>query len=358
MFALAFLMLASPLSPATLPLAVEKSLSFEVDSDFAACPACPTPESRRPVPRPLSDQPFCLANGWCSGHDARPLLAGGAPVARTLLYALFLVNLLVVFGGKTSRFDSENSVFAGFVIDLIMTHYFVNVEFRAEEIASYLPLFCLISSILSKLFWMLRKIDSRARSLNSDRKKLSKLKLELLLKLVCLLGLEYFGKLMDELAWFNVIVVLPLAWHVGSCLAEGNTRKVCRPLVFSSFFAQMAGVLSGLATKNGAENVEFAMILLGVFLFAFACLQNFFGADFVLPFKLKPSFDYFQAKSNCDRTDCSICYEDLGKESMTTPCLHVFHSQCLLPWIELKDTCPECRARLPPERVASLNKFK
>lgn len=33
---------------------------------------------------------------------------------------------------------------------------------------------------------------------------------------------------------------------------------------------------------------------------------------------------------------------------MRTPCQHIFHSQCLEKWLELKNECPYCRKKIPP----------
>ena len=48
--------------------------------------------------------------------------------------------------------------------------------------------------------------------------------------------------------------------------------------------------------------------------------------------------------------DCSICLEKikLGDQIKILPCSntvnHKYHSKCIDPWLEEKNTCPQCRA--------------
>jgi hypothetical protein len=35
---------------------------------------------------------------------------------------------------------------------------------------------------------------------------------------------------------------------------------------------------------------------------------------------------------------------------MYTPCHHLFHAECLRAWMEIKNSCPECRRHLPVEQ--------
>ena len=46
---------------------------------------------------------------------------------------------------------------------------------------------------------------------------------------------------------------------------------------------------------------------------------------------------------------CAICTEELGDECRVTrtPCSHVFHVDCLRPWLKKRQTCPLCRFELP-----------
>lgn len=42
---------------------------------------------------------------------------------------------------------------------------------------------------------------------------------------------------------------------------------------------------------------------------------------------------------------CSVCWDDfkLDEEVRQLRCEHIFHSDCIIPWLELHDTCPVCR---------------
>ena len=50
--------------------------------------------------------------------------------------------------------------------------------------------------------------------------------------------------------------------------------------------------------------------------------------------------------SGLQGSTCSICYEEmLPQESLNElNCKHRFHIDCLLPWLQFKNTCPDCRA--------------
>lgn len=97
------------------------------------------------------------------------------------------------------------------------------------------------------------------------------------------------------------------------------------------------------------------MTVLIVVQIAILALQRVYGARFLLPQRFKPNvYSYYKAIPDelemTEQIECNICLSVIEKEDplvMTTPCNHLFHSNCLTNWMEIKLQCPTCRAELP-----------
>ncbi|KAJ6740978.1 F6A14.12 PROTEIN-RELATED [Salix purpurea] len=49
--------------------------------------------------------------------------------------------------------------------------------------------------------------------------------------------------------------------------------------------------------------------------------------------------------------DCAVCLEEIsaGSEAIPMPCSHVYHSDCIVKWLQTSHSCPLCRYNMPFE---------
>ncbi|XP_017477719.1 PREDICTED: E3 ubiquitin-protein ligase RNF126-B [Rhagoletis zephyria] len=55
------------------------------------------------------------------------------------------------------------------------------------------------------------------------------------------------------------------------------------------------------------------------------------------------------------KTQCSVCWEDFRMDEIVRrlPCTHIYHENCIVPWLDLHGTCPICRKSLSEEDEAN-----
>ncbi|XP_068605269.1 E3 ubiquitin-protein ligase RNF126-like isoform X2 [Brachionichthys hirsutus] len=53
--------------------------------------------------------------------------------------------------------------------------------------------------------------------------------------------------------------------------------------------------------------------------------------------------------------ECPVCKEDFREDERVRqlPCNHLFHNDCIVPWLERHDTCPVCRMSLSGQNTAT-----
>ena len=57
-------------------------------------------------------------------------------------------------------------------------------------------------------------------------------------------------------------------------------------------------------------------------------------------------------RTSLEPPTCTVCCEliHMGTEGMFMPCGHIYHPDCLKPWLETNNTCPVCRFELPRQQ--------
>jgi len=54
---------------------------------------------------------------------------------------------------------------------------------------------------------------------------------------------------------------------------------------------------------------------------------------------------------NSDASQCAVCKDNFeeGANAREMPCKHMYHEECILPWLQQHSTCPVCRYAMPTD---------
>ncbi|KAF2610350.1 hypothetical protein F2Q70_00008699 [Brassica cretica] len=62
-----------------------------------------------------------------------------------------------------------------------------------------------------------------------------------------------------------------------------------------------------------------------------------------------PTIKIAQRHLRSSDSNCAVCKDEfeLGAEAKQMPCNHIYHSDCIVPWLVQHNSCPVCRQELP-----------
>lgn len=117
-----------------------------------------------------------------------------------------------------------------------------------------------------------------------------------------------------------------------------------------------SGILSLIALMLGMTNTEEEDNMESILNYLMANDHNRYGN----PPASKSAVDKLEKISLTEREDirkmsndssCSVCKDEfeVDQNLINLPCKHLFHDECIMPWLNERNSCPTCRFELPTD---------
>jgi len=111
-----------------------------------------------------------------------------------------------------------------------------------------------------------------------------------------------------------------------------------------------------IPSPGGGPSVAFFIAFFQIVQVTLVLTQQRFGPRWFVPWICLPHVYNYYRKIDLDEEfgvpECVVCMSEIDlknvKDTVVTPCGHLFHSQCLGEWMNLRHECPLCRRELPP----------
>lgn len=130
-------------------------------------------------------------------------------------------------------------------------------------------------------------------------------------------------------------------------------RIVARPYGLTSFPAQPQNTMPGVIHNNAATEAYFKLAMEEQTSASKKLKKEIYNPPLRRMSRRLNLYYRDMAQNSLNEKDfidegghrCAICLEDFDtrQEVMVTPCKHMFHEDCIMPWVSSNNRCPVCR---------------